>query len=177
MQHFPWGGKLTSESIKFFSPIVIWTKFTSSPQKYDVLYSAFRDYYKIWLELIDTTVKETDEYQIFDNLEAQHRYLTWRAEKDLLRSFLFNGVNELGSKKFHDYFPHYNGEEGSLNKKGGIIGKSFENRPWDARGEFLAFISLMQNNVVHVYLSGILHMLVDEYCSFALKLLYKACSW
>nr|XP_027186832.1 phytochromobilin:ferredoxin oxidoreductase, chloroplastic-like [Cicer arietinum] len=89
-----------------------------------------------------------------DNLEAQHRYLTWRAEKDprqgvlkkligdtlakdLLRSFLFNGVNELGSKKFHDYFPHYNGEEGSLNKKGGIIGKSFENRPWDARGEFL----------------------------------------
>lgn len=107
MQHFPWGGKLTSESIMFFSPIVIWTKFTSSPQKY-VVYSAFRDYYKvlipsiliyncpcyfvillswwplafqIWLELIDTTVKETDEYQIFDNLEAQHRYLTWRAEK------------------------------------------------------------------------------------------------
>nr|XP_012574845.1 phytochromobilin:ferredoxin oxidoreductase, chloroplastic-like [Cicer arietinum] len=111
-------------------------------------------YAEIWLELIDTTVKETDEYQIFDNLEAQHRYLTWRAEKDprqgvlkkligdtlakdLLRSFLFNGVNELGSKKFHDYFPHYNGEKGSLNKKGGIIGKSFENRPWDARGEFL----------------------------------------
>ncbi|XP_012568700.1 phytochromobilin:ferredoxin oxidoreductase, chloroplastic isoform X2 [Cicer arietinum] len=136
-EHFPWGGKLTSESIKFFSPIVIWTKFTSSPQKYDVLYSAFRDYYKVWLELIDAAVKETYEYQIFDNLEAQHRYLTWRAEKDLLRSFLFNGVDELGSKKFDDYFPHYNGEEGTLNKKGGIIGKSFENRPWDARGEFL----------------------------------------
>ena len=47
MQLFPWGGKLTSESIKFFSPIVIWTKFTSSPQKYDTLYSAFRDYYKV----------------------------------------------------------------------------------------------------------------------------------
>lgn len=47
MQLFPWGGKLTSESIKFFSPIVIWTKFTSNPQKYDILYSAFREYYKV----------------------------------------------------------------------------------------------------------------------------------
>ncbi|AET00890.1 putative phytochromobilin:ferredoxin oxidoreductase [Medicago truncatula] len=153
-EHFPWGGKLTSESITFFSPIVIWTKFTSSPQNYDILYSAFRDYYKVWLELIATAVKETDGYQISHNLEAQHRYLTWRAEtdpgqgvlkkligdtlaKDLLRSFLFNGVDELGSKTFNDYFPHYHGEEGTLNKKGGIAGKSFENRPWDASGKFL----------------------------------------
>ncbi|CAJ2633621.1 unnamed protein product [Trifolium pratense] len=152
-EHFPWGGKLTSESIKFFSPIVIWTRFTSSSQKYEVLYSAFRDYYKVWLELIDAAVKETDEYQIFRNLEAQHRYLTWRAEKDpgqgvlkkltgdrlakdLLRSFLFNGVDELGSKTFDDYFPHYHGEEGTLNKNGGNVGKSFENRPWDASGKF-----------------------------------------
>lgn len=151
---FPWGGKLTSESIKFFSPIVIWTKFTSSPQKYDILYSAFRDYYKVWLELICKAAKEKDESQIFHNLEAQHRYLTWRAEKDpgqgvlkrligdtlakdLLRSFLFNGVDELGSKTFNDYFPHYCSEEETLHKKGKDVGKSFENRPWNARGEFL----------------------------------------
>ncbi|XP_027331560.1 phytochromobilin:ferredoxin oxidoreductase, chloroplastic isoform X5 [Abrus precatorius] len=153
MQLFPWGGKLTSESINFFSPIVIWTKFTSSPQKYDILYAAFRDYYKVWLELIGKADKETDESLIFHNLEAQHRYLTWRAEKDpgkgllkkligdtlakdLLRSFLFNGVDELGSKTFNDYFPHYCCEEGVINTKGNIM-KSFENRPWDARGEFL----------------------------------------
>ncbi|TKY57467.1 Phytochromobilin:ferredoxin oxidoreductase [Spatholobus suberectus] len=140
---FPWGGKLTSESIKFFSPIVIWTKFTSNPQQYDILYSAFRDYYKVWLELICKAVEETDESQIFHNLEAQHRYLTWRAEKDpgqgvlkkligdtlakdLLRRFLFNGVDELGSKTFNDYFPHYCTEEGTPNKKGNIVGKSFE---------------------------------------------------
>ena len=48
MQLLPWGGKLTSESIKFFSPIVIWTKFTPSQEKYDVLYSALVDYYKVW---------------------------------------------------------------------------------------------------------------------------------
>ncbi|KAM5584692.1 hypothetical protein ABKV19_004185 [Rosa sericea] len=77
----PWGGKLTSESLKFFSPIVIWTRFTSSPQKYEVLYSAFMDYYKAWLELMDQAVVETNASQIKRNREAQHRYLTWRAEK------------------------------------------------------------------------------------------------
>ncbi|XP_015972942.1 phytochromobilin:ferredoxin oxidoreductase, chloroplastic isoform X1 [Arachis duranensis] len=151
---FPWGGKLTSESIKFFSPIVIWTKFNSSAEKYEILYSAFKDYYKVWLELVSKAVKETDESQISRNLEAQHRYLVWRAEKDpgqgvlkkligetlakdLLRGFLFNGVDVLGSKTFNDYFPHYCSKDGDLNNKGSIIGKSFENRPWDERGEFL----------------------------------------
>lgn len=47
MQLLPWGGKLTSESIKFFSPIVIWSKFTSSQDKHDALYSAFMEYYKV----------------------------------------------------------------------------------------------------------------------------------
>jgi len=55
----------------------------------------------------------------------------------LLRSFLFNGVDELGSKTFYDYFPQYCTEEGTLQKKGNIVGKSFENRPWDVTGEFL----------------------------------------
>ncbi|KAG4964257.1 hypothetical protein JHK85_039232 [Glycine max] len=112
----------------------------------------------VWLELICKAVKETDESQIFHNLEAQHRYLTWRAEKDpgrgvlkkligdtlakdMLRSFLFNGVDELGSKTFNDYFPQYCCQEGNLNKKGNIIGKSFENRPWNARGEFIARVA------------------------------------
>lgn len=47
VQLLPWGGKLTSESIKFFSPVVIWTKFTPNQQKYDALYSAFVDFYKV----------------------------------------------------------------------------------------------------------------------------------
>lgn len=47
MQLLPWGGKLTSESLKFFSPIVIWTRFSSSYENYDILFSAFTDYYKV----------------------------------------------------------------------------------------------------------------------------------
>ncbi|KAJ7964123.1 phytochromobilin:ferredoxin oxidoreductase, chloroplastic [Quillaja saponaria] len=153
----PWGGKLTGESIKFFSPIVIWTRFSSSQHKYDVLYSAFRDYYKEWLELIGRAAEETDARQIFKNREAQHRYLTWRAEKDpgqallkkligdtlakdLVRNFLFNGIDELGTRKFLDYFPEYGYEDGTINEKRSIIGKSFESRPWNAKGEFIGDI-------------------------------------
>ncbi|XP_042516962.1 phytochromobilin:ferredoxin oxidoreductase, chloroplastic [Macadamia integrifolia] len=151
----PWGGKLTAESLRFFSPIVIWTKFTSSQYKHDILYSAFMDYYKAWLELMDQATEETDASQIICNREAQHKYLTWRAEKDpghkilkkligetlaedLVRSFLFNGVNTLGSKTFLDHFPEYRCEDGSVNAKRSVIGKSFETRPWDTRGEFIA---------------------------------------
>ncbi|KAJ6315617.1 hypothetical protein OIU78_018981 [Salix suchowensis] len=57
---FPWGGKLTSESLKFFSPIVIWTKFPPSQDRYDCLYSAFKEYYQAWLELIAQAPEEID---------------------------------------------------------------------------------------------------------------------
>ncbi|KAJ8751238.1 hypothetical protein K2173_016419 [Erythroxylum novogranatense] len=150
---FPWGGKLTSESLKFFSPIVIWTKYTSTIEKHDTLYSAFVEYYKAWLELIDQA-EETDASQIMCNQEAQHKYLTWRAEKDpghgilkrligdtlakdLVRNFLFNGIDELGSKGFLDYFPQYRCDDGTVNEKRSIIGRSFDNRPWDESGEFI----------------------------------------
>lgn len=150
----PWGGKLTSESLRFFSPIVIWTKFSSSHNKHDVLYSAFMDYYKAWLGLMDHAAEEMDASQISHNREAQHRYLTWRAEKDpghrllkrligenlskdVVSNFLFNGINELGSKTFLDYFPEYECDDGTVNEKRSIIGKSFEERPWDSRGQFI----------------------------------------
>lgn len=47
MQLLPWGEKITSESVRFFSPIVVWSKFTSSQCKHDVLYAAFMDYLKV----------------------------------------------------------------------------------------------------------------------------------
>ncbi|XP_024996429.1 phytochromobilin:ferredoxin oxidoreductase, chloroplastic isoform X2 [Cynara cardunculus var. scolymus] len=133
----PWGGKLTSESLKFFSPIVIWTKFSSSQEKHNTLFSAFSEYYKAWLNLMDQTTEETDVTQISLNREAQHRYLTWRSQKDVVKRFLFNGVNELGSKSFLDYFPEYECKDGSINEKRSIVGKSFENRPWDTEGVFI----------------------------------------
>ncbi|XP_058199199.1 phytochromobilin:ferredoxin oxidoreductase, chloroplastic isoform X2 [Rhododendron vialii] len=133
----PWGGKITSESLRFFSPIVIWTRFSPSEFNYEVLYSAFKDYFKAWLDLMDLAGEEASDDQILHNCEAQHRYLAWRAEKDLVKNFLFNGIDELGSKTFLDYFPEYQCEDGTVNEKRSIIGKSFDHRPWDAAGEFV----------------------------------------
>ena len=47
MQIFPWGGKITFESLRFFSPVVIWSKFTPSLDKHERLYSAFVEYLKV----------------------------------------------------------------------------------------------------------------------------------
>lgn len=40
--------------------------------------------FQAWLELMDQAVEGTDVSQIMCNCEAQHRYLTWRAEKVVL---------------------------------------------------------------------------------------------
>ncbi|XP_073271158.1 phytochromobilin:ferredoxin oxidoreductase, chloroplastic [Primulina huaijiensis] len=150
----PWGGKITPESLKFFSPIVIWTKFSPCQDKHHALYSAFKEYLTSWLKLMERASGETEIPQIIINLEWQHRYLTWRAEKDpghqvlrrligetlakeIIRSFLFNGVDDMGNKRFLDYFPEYKCDDGTVNQKRSMIGKSFESRPWDARGEFI----------------------------------------
>ncbi|KAG2272558.1 hypothetical protein Bca52824_067113 [Brassica carinata] len=151
---FPWGGKLTGESIKFFSPLVMWTRFSSSQEKHNALFSAFLEYYQAWLEMTIQVKEEMEPSQVRANREAQHKYLTWRAQKDpghallrkllgeekakaLLRDFLFNGVDELGTKAFIDYFPEYETEGGTVSDKRSIIGKSFETRPWDSNGRFI----------------------------------------
>lgn len=54
-----------------------------------------------------------------------------------MRKFLFNGVDALGSKSFLDYFPEFQQEDGTINKKRSVIGKSFQTRPWNAKGEFI----------------------------------------
>ncbi|KAK3163002.1 hypothetical protein QOZ80_1BG0096410 [Eleusine coracana subsp. coracana] len=124
----PWGGKITT----------------------------LTDYYKAWLEVMDEAAQEISKETIERNTEAQHRYLTWRAEKDpgypllkkligeslakdLVTEFLFEGVNSLGTKSFLDYFPEYAQADGTVNKKRSMMGKSFETRPWDAHGEFIGY--------------------------------------
>ncbi|KAF3432585.1 hypothetical protein FNV43_RR27325 [Rhamnella rubrinervis] len=111
-------------------------------------------YAEVWLQLMEEAAEEADPSGLNCNCEAQHRYLTWRAEKDpghrvlkkligetqtkeLLRNFLFNGVDELGSKSFLDYFPEYRREDGTVNEKRSMVGKCFESRPWDTNGDFI----------------------------------------
>jgi phytochromobilin:ferredoxin oxidoreductase len=150
----PWGDKITSESLKFFSPIVIWTKFTSSKYKQDILYAAFMDYLMAWLELMDEAIVENNAVNILSNREAQHQYLLWRATKDpghrilarllgetlaeeFILDFLFNGALTLGRKRFLDFFPEYRCADGIITNKRSIAGKAFAKRPWDRDGRVL----------------------------------------
>ncbi|KAL2930693.1 Phytochromobilin:ferredoxin oxidoreductase chloroplastic [Bienertia sinuspersici] len=111
-------------------------------------------YAEAWLGLMEEAMEDTAAGQMMRNKEAQHRYLTWRAEKDpghpmlkrlvgeadashVLRNFLFNGVDELGSKTFLEYFPEYKLDDGTINQKRSVMGKSCENRPWDNKGELI----------------------------------------
>ncbi|KAF3454151.1 hypothetical protein FNV43_RR04598 [Rhamnella rubrinervis] len=141
------GRKAYKRVFQIFSPIVLWTKFRSNQCNHDVLFSAFMDYYKVWLQLMEEAAEEADPSGLNCNREAQHRYLTWRTEKDpghrvlkkligetqtkeLLRNFLFNGIDELGKQSFLNYFPEYCCEDGTVNEKRSMVGKSFESRPF-----------------------------------------------
>lgn len=55
----------------------------------------------------------------------------------MVRNFLFDGVDTQGSKSFLDYFPEYRCEDGTINEKRSMMGKSFESRPWNSEGEFI----------------------------------------
>lgn len=152
----PLGNKyaeLTAESIQFFSPIVIWTKPGNREDIQGTVFSAFKEYLAAWLDMAENAKPSDDADEIAENTESHHRYLSWRTTKDpgryiLMRlygeelcekyisEFLFNGVNTLGEKEFLDYFPEYRGADGGILKQRSMVGKAFEERPWNKEGLF-----------------------------------------
>ncbi|KAF5182885.1 phytochromobilin:ferredoxin oxidoreductase protein, partial [Thalictrum thalictroides] len=55
----------------------------------------------------------------------------------IMNSFLFNGIKALGCKEFRKHFLEYRCEDGTINQKHNVIGKSFHMRPWDSGGNFI----------------------------------------
>lgn len=150
----PWGQKLTSESLQFFSPLLIWSRLESRQDVQENVFLAFKDYLKAWLVLLDEAEPSADPLHISENQQAQHRYLLWRATKDpgrpilhrlfgdvwcenYISEFLFHGTRSLGMKVFLDYFPEYRCADGSINKERSIKGKSCLTRPWDKQGDLI----------------------------------------
>ncbi|KAL3677947.1 hypothetical protein R1sor_020903 [Riccia sorocarpa] len=147
-----WGGKVTAESVQFFSPIVIWTK-AEGQDLQQTLYPAFQEYLLAWFSIVDAAKPTSDSESIVKNQEAQHRYLTWRATKDpgrplltrlygeklsetFIEEYLFQGLKTLGAKSFLDYFPQYRTENNNISRHRSMVGKSFSTRPWDEHGNF-----------------------------------------
>ena len=80
-----WGGDFPEEAQQFFSPAFLWTR----PQETEVVqtkvFDAFCDYLQAYLNFVDQAEEVTDSKQLDNILQAQKRYLNYRAEKDPAR--------------------------------------------------------------------------------------------
>ncbi|ELS01883.1 phycoerythrobilin:ferredoxin oxidoreductase [Xenococcus sp. PCC 7305] len=80
-----WGGDFPAEASQFFSPAFLWTR----PQETEVVqtqvFEAFCDYLQAYLDFVEQAEEVTDGKQLDDILQAQKRYLNYRAEKDPAR--------------------------------------------------------------------------------------------
>ncbi|MBL1208888.1 phycoerythrobilin:ferredoxin oxidoreductase [Geminocystis sp. GBBB08] len=84
-QDLEWGGDFPEEAKPFFSPCFLWTR----PQKNEIVetivFSAFKDYLHAYLDFVKQAEKITDDNRLTEILEAQKRYLNYRAQKDPAR--------------------------------------------------------------------------------------------
>lgn len=84
-QHLTWGGDFPEEAKPFFSPAFLWTR----PQETEIVqtkvFDAFKDYLQAYLNFVDQAELVNDSKQQEDILQAQKRYVNYRAEKDPAR--------------------------------------------------------------------------------------------
>jgi phycoerythrobilin:ferredoxin oxidoreductase len=84
-QHLPWGGDFPEEARPFFSPAFLWTR----PQETTVVetrvLAAFKDYLQVYLNFVEQAQPVTDRQSLAEILQAQRRYISYRAEKDPAR--------------------------------------------------------------------------------------------
>ena len=80
-----WGGDFPQEAQQFFSPAFLWTR----PQETEVVqtkvFDAFCDYLQAYLNFVEQAEEITDSKHLDNILQAQKRYLNYRAEKDPAR--------------------------------------------------------------------------------------------
>ncbi len=84
-QYLSWGGDFPEEAKPFFSPAFLWTR----PQETEVVetrvFAAFCDYLQAYLGFVARAEPITDTQRQKEILQAQMRYVGYRAEKDPAR--------------------------------------------------------------------------------------------
>lgn len=83
--HLPWGGDFPEEAKQFFSPAFLWTRPKETEVVETRVFAAFKDYLAAYLDLVDRAEPVTDSAKLDNILQAQLRYLRYRAEKDPAR--------------------------------------------------------------------------------------------
>ncbi len=84
-QHLEWGGDFPEEAQPFFSPAFLWTR----PQETEIVetkvFEAFKDYLQAYLDFVEQAESVTDKQKLEVILQAQRRYIDYRATKDPAR--------------------------------------------------------------------------------------------
>ena len=84
-QHLAWGGDFPEEAQPFFSPAFLWTR----PQETEIVetrvFAAFKDYLQAYLNFVNQAELVSDPEKLANILQAQKRYINYRAEKDPAR--------------------------------------------------------------------------------------------
>ncbi len=87
----PHGGSIPDDAKPYFSPGFLWSRFPlgSDGDKIisEVLYEAYIEYIKLYLELLDESISEGEERSL-ELLKGQKNYMQYRAKKDPARGLL-----------------------------------------------------------------------------------------
>ena len=81
----PWGGDFPDEAKPFFSPAFLWTRPKETEVVENQVLGAFKEYLEAYLKLVDQAQPVTDSHRLEEILQAQRRYINYRAEKDPAR--------------------------------------------------------------------------------------------
>ncbi|CAI5989605.1 unnamed protein product [Closterium sp. NIES-65] len=88
IEHLPWGGEFTAESLQFFSPALLWAKLPLDADVTAHVLPAFKEYLQAWLRMVEACEPTSDPAVMAHNMESQHRYICWRSVKDPGRPLL-----------------------------------------------------------------------------------------
>ncbi len=99
-QHLPWGGDFPEEAKPFFSPIFLWTRPQATEVVVTRVFEAFKDYLQAYLDFVNLAQPITDSAKLEEILQAQRRYIAYRAEKDPARGMFTRFYGEEWTEEY-----------------------------------------------------------------------------
>ncbi|MGK7940585.1 MAG: phycoerythrobilin:ferredoxin oxidoreductase [Crocosphaera sp.] len=99
-QHLPWGGDFPEEAKPFFSPAFLWTRPQETEAVETRVLEAFKDYLQAYLNFVKEAQPITDSQRLEEILQAQRRYIAYRAEKDPARGMFTRLYGEAWTEEY-----------------------------------------------------------------------------
>jgi len=99
-KELPWGGDFPDEAKPFFSPAFLWTRPKETEAVQTTVFEAFKDYLQAYLDFVEQAQPVTDSQRQGEILEAQRRYMSYRAAKDPARGMFTRFYGEEWTEEY-----------------------------------------------------------------------------